>query len=79
MEAITNIRTLAGLQREALFLENYKAELVEPHKQAKRTAHYRGVVFGFAQAIPFFTNATCMCYGAYLVENGEIAYQSVYK
>jgi len=36
-------------------------------------------VFGFAQSMPFFAYAGCMYYGGYLVNNGEMEYQSVFK
>jgi hypothetical protein len=49
VEAISNIRTVAGLGREKTFVERYIAELSGPHETAKRKAHVRGLVFGFAQ------------------------------
>ena len=79
MEAIANIRTVAGLRREQLFVEKYKAELSGPHDKAKKKAHLRGMVFGFAQSMPFFAYATCMYYGGYLVENEDLEYEKVFK
>ena len=79
IEAITNIRTVAGLGREKTFVQKYVQELTGPHIEAKRKSHVRGLVFGFAQSMPFFAYAGCMYYGGYLVNNGEMEYQSVFK
>ena len=79
MEAIGNIRTVAGLRREALFVEKYAAELRGPHAKAKKKAHIRGLVFGFSQSMPFFAYAGCMYYGGYLVEHEGLEYEKVFK
>ena len=79
IEAITNIRTVARLGREKTFVQKYIQELTGPHIEAKRKSHVRGLVFGFAQSMPFFAYAGCMYYGGYLVNNGEMEYQSVFK
>lgn len=79
IEAITNIRTVAGLGREKTFVQKYMKELDAPHREAKRKSHIRGLVFGFAQSMPFFAYAGCMYYGGYLVDKGELEYQRVYK
>ena len=42
IEAITNIRTVAGLGREKMFVKRYIQELDHPHVQAKRKSHLRG-------------------------------------
>lgn len=79
IEAITNIRTVAGLGREKTFVQKYMKELDASHREAKRKSHIRGLVFGFAQSMPFFAYAGCMYYGGYLVDKGELEYQRVYK
>ena len=79
VEAITNIRTVAGLSREKTFVSRYIAELSGPHETAKKKAHVRGLVFGFAQAMPFFAYAGCMYYGGYLVSTEELPYENVFK
>ena len=38
-----------------------------------------GLVFGFAQSMPFFAYAGCMYYGGYLVDQKELEYQNVFK
>ena len=79
IEAITNIRTVAGLRREATFVRVYVDELGGPHKKALKQAHIRGAIFGFAQATPFFAYAACMYYGGYLVDTDGLDYESVFK
>ena len=79
IEAITNIRTVAGLGRERTFVQKYVQALDKPHQEAKRKSHVRGLVFGFAQSMPFFAYAGCMYYGGYLVDQQELEYQSVFK
>ena len=79
IEAITNIRTVAGLGREKTFVRRYIQELEKPHQEAKRKSHIRGLVFGFAQSMPFFAYAGTMYYGGYLVDQGGLEYQNVYK
>ena len=79
IEAITNIRTVAGLGREKTFVRRYIQELEKPHEEAKKKSHIRGLVFGFAQSMPFFAYAGTMYYGGYLVDKKELEYQNVYK
>ena len=79
IEAITNIRTVAGLGREKTFVKRYIEELDRPHQEAKRKSHIRGLVFGFAQSMPFFAYAGCMYYGGYLVDSEGLEYKSVFK
>ncbi len=60
-------------------MKRYIEELAIPHKQAKRKSHFRGLVFGFAQSMPFFAYAGCMYYGGYLVDKKELEYENVFK
>lgn len=48
VEAITNIRTVAGLRCEDQMYQIYSTELSKPHALGKRKAHIRGFVYGFA-------------------------------
>merc|ERR1711962_891631 len=72
VEAIKNIRTVAGLTCERQFYELYSKELVKPHKKTLKTTHYRGVVFGFANSTFCFAYCTCFLYGGYV-------YMDLYK
>ena len=63
IDAIKNVRTVAGLGCERTFQDLYNKELVRPHKKALRQSHYRGFVFGFANSAFCFAYATCFAYG----------------
>lgn len=79
IEAITNIRTVASLRKETYFVEQYNKELARPHASSKSRSHLRGIVFGFAQSVPFFAYGGCMFYGGYLVYYEGIPYKIVFK
>jgi ATP-binding cassette subfamily B (MDR/TAP) protein 1 len=79
VEAVSNIRTVAGLGKEAYFVREYERELRGPHETSKRQSHVRGLIFGFCQAMPFFAYSGCMYYGGYLVYSEGIEYKNVFK
>ena len=78
IEAISNIRTVASLRKEAYFVEEYNKELAGPHDSATSRSHLRGIVFGFAQSMPFFAYGGCMFYGGYLVYSEALPYKIVF-
>ena len=41
--------------------------------------HLRGIVFGFAQSVPFFAYCGCMYYGGLLVQNEGLEYKKVFR
>jgi len=69
VEAITNIRTVAGLRCEKMFQERYYAELVKPYKKTKNQAHVRGLIFGFANSSFAFAYAVTFLYGGHVYTN----------
>lgn len=79
VEAITNIRTVAGLRAEEKFIKTYIEKLAVLHKLSYSKSHIRGAVFGFAQASPFFAYGIAMYYGGYLVCKQEIPYEDAFK
>ncbi|XP_063233075.1 ATP-dependent translocase ABCB1-like isoform X2 [Bacillus rossius redtenbacheri] len=79
VEAVGNIRTVAGLGRERGFHEDYTRELVPGMKRTLRETHYRGIVFAIARSITFFAFAATMYYGGQLVRNGEMVFSDVFK
>ncbi|XP_046390850.1 ATP-dependent translocase ABCB1-like [Ischnura elegans] len=79
VEAIGNIRTVAGLCAEPKFVTLYVKELDEPHRLALRNTHFRGIVFGIARGIVFFAYATSMYYGGQLVANEGLEFSRVFK
>lgn len=78
IEAISNIRTVASLRKEDYFVEEYNKELAGPHKSSMSRSHLRGIVFGFAQSMPFFAYGGCMFYGGYLVFTEGLPYKIVF-
>merc|ERR1712088_304251 len=79
IEAITNIRTVAGLRCEAKYVEMFIELLAEPHKLTLKKSHFRGFIFGLSQAMQFFAWGTTMWYGGYLVENEGVEFEDVFK
>jgi ATP-binding cassette, subfamily B (MDR/TAP), member 1 len=66
VEAITNIRTVAGLRCEKMFQDLYNSELVKPYKKTKNQAHIRGMIFGFANSSFAFAYAVTFLYGGHV-------------
>ena len=79
VEAISNIRTVASSRSEESFLMMYLSELREPHRMTLNKANIRGFIFGFSQAIQFFSWAACVFCGGYLVEAEEMNFHQVFK
>ena len=78
IEAITNIRTVAGLRCEAKYVEKYIELLTAPHKLTIRKSHLRGIIFGFSQSIQFVAWAVILWYGGYLVDQRETEFSAVF-
>nr|XP_039263789.1 ATP-dependent translocase ABCB1-like isoform X2 [Styela clava] len=78
-EATLNIRTVASLTKEQYMFDKYKEALVFPFSKSQQKALFYGVSFGFSQCIVFFAYAATFRYGAYLVEEGVMSFDNVYK
>ena len=78
IEAITNIRTVAGLRCEDKYVELYVQLLAEPHKKTIRKSHIRGFIFGFSQAVQFIMYAAVLWYGGYLVSERVADFGAVF-
>jgi len=79
VEAVGNIRTVAGLGREKTFHQLYMSELLPAYKQSQRNTHIRGFVFGMARSVMFFAYATAMYYGGQLVVEDGVEIQDILK
>ena len=79
LEAIGNIRTVAGLGRENHFHKLYMDSLRGPHRAALRKAWIRGVIFGFSTSFHKFAYAATMYYGGWLVANEGLDFTIVFK
>ncbi|XP_062287117.1 bile salt export pump [Scomber scombrus] len=78
-EALSNIRTIAGLAKESSFVESYEEKLEIPYKSGKKKAHIYGICFGFAQCVIFMAYAASFRYGGYLVSSEGLQYMLVFR
>ncbi|XP_063789643.1 bile salt export pump-like [Pseudophryne corroboree] len=78
-EAIGNIRTVAGLGKENMFVELYEKQLVLPRTAAEKKAHVYGACFGFAQCVIFMAYAASFRFGGFLVNTDGINYLVVFR
>ncbi|XP_019945327.2 bile salt export pump [Paralichthys olivaceus] len=78
-EALYNIRTIAGLAKESLFVESYEQELKPPFESAKKSGNIYGLCFGFAECVIFMAYAASYRYGGYLVAAEGLSYIMVFR
>ncbi|XP_034041907.1 bile salt export pump-like, partial [Thalassophryne amazonica] len=78
-EALTNIRTIAGLVKESTFVNLYEEKLEHSYKSAKKTANIYGICFGIAQCVIFMAYAASFQYGGYLVASEGLQYMLVFR
>uniref|UniRef100_A0A8C3MUB1 Bile salt export pump n=1 Tax=Geospiza parvula TaxID=87175 RepID=A0A8C3MUB1_GEOPR len=78
-EALSNIRTVAGIGKEKMFIENFEKHLDMPYKAAIKKAHVYGICFGFAQSIVFIANSVSYRYGGFLVAAEGLHYSFVFR
>nr|XP_033801594.1 bile salt export pump isoform X3 [Geotrypetes seraphini] len=78
-EALTNIRTIAGLAKEKKFVEMYEKQLVTPYKAAIKKANVYGICFGFAQCVIFIANSVSYRYGGFLVHKEGLHFSYVFR
>lgn len=79
VEAISNIRTVASLNKEERFFDRYCVELDHVAKATRTGSRLRGVVFSCGQTAPFFGYAISLYYGGYLVAREGLSYENVIK
>ncbi|XP_048842381.1 bile salt export pump-like [Brienomyrus brachyistius] len=78
-EALANIRTIAGLAKESMFVDLYERQLEAPYRAAKKKATVYGICFAFAQCVIFMTYAASFRYGGYLVNKEGLHYMLVFR
>nr|XP_015092178.1 LOW QUALITY PROTEIN: bile salt export pump [Vicugna pacos] len=78
-EALSNIRTVAGVGKEKQFIEAFETELEKPYKTAIRKANVYGICFGFSQCIVFVANSASYRYGGYLIPNEGLHFSYVFR
>ncbi|XP_070813730.1 bile salt export pump [Chaetodon trifascialis] len=78
-EALNNIRTIAGLGKEKVFVERYEGQLDAPYQAALKKANVYGICYGFAQCIVFLTNSASYRFGGYLVRQEGLHFSLVFR
>ncbi|XP_021562013.1 bile salt export pump [Carlito syrichta] len=78
-EALSNIRTVAGIGKERQFIKAFEAELEKPFKTAIHKANVHGFCFGFSQSIVFIANSASYRYGGYLIPNEGLHFSYVFR
>uniref|UniRef100_A0A1A9UJ85 Uncharacterized protein n=1 Tax=Glossina austeni TaxID=7395 RepID=A0A1A9UJ85_GLOAU len=78
-EAITNIRTIAGLRREQQIIDKYNEEIRKVEILIRNKLRYRGIINSIGQAFLFFAYAVALCYGGVLVSEGKVPFQDIIK
>ncbi|XP_074483183.1 bile salt export pump isoform X2 [Sebastes fasciatus] len=78
-EALNNIRTIAGLGKERIFVDMYYAQLDAPYDAALKKAKVYGACYGFAQCVIFLTNSASYRFGGYLVRQEGLHFSLVFR
>ncbi|XP_047455984.1 bile salt export pump isoform X2 [Mugil cephalus] len=73
-EAFTNIRTIAGLAKESVFVESYEQKLQAPYESSRKKANIYGICFGFSQCVIFLAYAASYRFAGHLISLQEIHY-----
>ncbi|XP_011684594.1 PREDICTED: multidrug resistance protein homolog 49 isoform X2 [Wasmannia auropunctata] len=79
VEAITNIRTVASLNKEDVFFKRYCVELDHVARATRTRNRLRGLVYSCGQTVPMFSYAISLYYGGYLVAQEGLSYEMVIK
>ncbi|KAK3533490.1 hypothetical protein QTP70_023359 [Hemibagrus guttatus] len=78
-EALSNIRTIAGLGKECKFVELYEAQLEAPYQAAVKKANVYGACYGFSQCVLFLANSASYRFGGYLVHQEGLHFSLVFR
>ncbi|KAI2659427.1 Bile salt export pump [Labeo rohita] len=78
-EALSNIRTIAGLGKERHFVEMFEAHLEAPYKAALKKANVYGACYGFSQCVVFMANSASYRFGGYLVQQEGLHFSYVFR
>ena len=78
-EVVDNIRTVVSLTRESTFIDLYNGHVNIVYISARKRSFINGLMYGFSSCIMFFAYAVAFTYGSYLVENGELEFQNVFR
>jgi len=78
-EAISNIRTVAGLGLEEKFIYFFDESLIEPERQGKKTSQIAGLGFAFGESMLFLIWALAFYFGGWLVAHGRCSFGEMMK
>lgn len=73
------MRTVASLGREPQFINDYAIQLLPALQLAKRSAHWRGLVFGLSRGLFNFVYAATFYYGGTLIVYKDVPYDLILK
>lgn len=79
VEAVSNVRTVASLGREQTFVEEYAKLLLPALYIAKKSAHWRGLVFGLSRGLFNFVYSATLLYGGNLMVYQGVGYDVILK
>lgn len=65
--------------QEKYMIGRYVREVAKVEKIIRKKIVWRGLVNSTAQSIPFFGYAGALCYGGFLVADGEIHFKNIIK
>uniref|UniRef100_A0A914YRI7 ABC transmembrane type-1 domain-containing protein n=1 Tax=Panagrolaimus superbus TaxID=310955 RepID=A0A914YRI7_9BILA len=78
-EAVENIRTVQGLNKQFIFNEKYAHHLSAPYKANLKQAHIYGAVFAFSQSVIFFMYALAFYLGSIFVNQHLMTPLAVFR
>ncbi|KAL1786649.1 bile salt export pump [Sigmodon hispidus] len=78
-EALSSIRTVAGIGVEKRFIKAFEAELETSYKTAVRKANVYGVCYAFSQGISFIASSSGYRYGGYLIAQEGLHFSYVFR
>ncbi|KAI8976783.1 putative ABC transporter protein, partial [Pilobolus umbonatus] len=77
-EAIKEIRTVAGLNKQSHFEFKYDKASERPHRLAQLKAYKSSIGHALQQAISIFSNAVAFYAGTLLIQNGKIDFKQMF-
>nr|CAD7571344.1 unnamed protein product [Timema californicum] len=79
VEAIANLRTVASLGAEHLFIRLYEEQLRVAKASSQMKTKIRGLVFALGTSAPFFAYALTLYYGGVLTITEGLPYENIIK
>lgn len=79
VEVVANHKTVKSLGLESHLIQKYDAIVDEAMRTCLVKTRLRGVAYGLGKAFPILSYSVALCYGAYLVSNFELEFESIVK